>query len=201
MIEKSLDVSDNIYSQGRAWLRLCLLHQDKRVGRLWRRSPWSQPHICCRPSPGRVTFNTEWWQWWGARLSWYLGASILTITSPLLTILFSNMSFRRQKNLIAGDGKRRARPGCGLWRGRRSQHDPWQGWNQSISSVFADSNQSKFDQGWSQHSIFVKDAFFVTPCDSLAVLADNLEHIPWFKVSMIMFLFCHLNSLLLGRQM
>ena len=37
---------------------------------------------------------------------------------------------------------------------------------------------------------FVKDAFFVTPCDSLAVLADNLEHIPWFKVSMFLFLLC-----------
>ena len=48
---------------------------------------------------------------------------------------------------------------------------------------------------------FVKDAFFVTPCDSLAVLADNLEHIPWFKVSLFLFLLCHLNSLLLGRQM
>ena len=40
---------------------------------------------------------------------------------------------------------------------------------------------------------FVKDAFFVTPCDSLAVLADNLEHIPWFKVSLFFFfyLLCH----------
>ena len=48
---------------------------------------------------------------------------------------------------------------------------------------------------------FVQDAFFVTPCDSLAVLADNLEHIPWFKVSMFLFLLCQWNSLLLGRPM
>ena len=26
-----------------------------------------------------------------------------------------------------------------------------------------------------------QNAFFVTPYDSLAVLANNLEHIPWFK--------------------
>ena len=77
-------------------------------------------------------------------------------------------------------------------------------WNLSISSDFADSKIGK-----AYHQIlpiqispsltkvdlniifFVKDAFFVTPCDSLAVLADNLEHIPWFKVSLFLFLLCH----------
>ena len=29
--------------------------------------------------------------------------------------------------------------------------------------------------------ILGQNAFFVTPGDSLAVLANNLEHIPWFK--------------------
>jgi len=29
--------------------------------------------------------------------------------------------------------------------------------------------------------ILGKNAFFVSPCDSLAVLADNLEVIPYFK--------------------
>ena len=59
---------------------------------------------------------------------------------------------------------------------------------------FLHSYQSKLDQVWSQHNIFVKDAFFVTPCDSLAVLADNLEHIPWFKVPMF-FCFCYVNEI------
>jgi len=38
-----------------------------------------------------------------------------------------------------------------------------------------------FDGDGDRNMILGKDAFFVTPCDSLAVLADNLEHIPWFK--------------------
>ena len=29
--------------------------------------------------------------------------------------------------------------------------------------------------------ILGQDAFFVTPCDSLAVIADNLEAIPYFQ--------------------
>lgn len=39
-----------------------------------------------------------------------------------------------------------------------------------------------FDGDGDRNMILGKDAFFVTPCDSLAVLADNLEHIPWFQV-------------------
>merc|ERR1719319_1936243 len=38
-----------------------------------------------------------------------------------------------------------------------------------------------FDGDGDRNMILGKDAFFVTPCDSLAVLADNLEHIPWFQ--------------------
>jgi len=38
-----------------------------------------------------------------------------------------------------------------------------------------------FDGDGDRNMILGKDAFFVTPCDSLAVLAENLEHIPWFK--------------------
>jgi len=38
-----------------------------------------------------------------------------------------------------------------------------------------------FDGDGDRNMILGKDAFFVTPCDSLAVLANNLEHIPWFK--------------------
>ena len=38
-----------------------------------------------------------------------------------------------------------------------------------------------FDGDGDRNMILGKEAFFVTPCDSLAVLADNLEHIPWFK--------------------
>jgi len=38
-----------------------------------------------------------------------------------------------------------------------------------------------FDGDGDRNMILGKDAFFVTPCDSLAVLANNLEHIPWFQ--------------------
>jgi len=38
-----------------------------------------------------------------------------------------------------------------------------------------------FDGDGDRNMILGKDAFFVTPCDSLAVLANNLEHIPYFK--------------------
>jgi len=38
-----------------------------------------------------------------------------------------------------------------------------------------------FDGDGDRNMILGKDAFFVTPCDSLAVLANNLECIPWFK--------------------
>ena len=38
-----------------------------------------------------------------------------------------------------------------------------------------------FDGDGDRNMILGKNAFFVTPCDSLAVLADNLEHIPWFQ--------------------
>ena len=80
---------------------------------------------------------------------------------PQLTTLFKQFEFMGDKNPIAGDGKRRAWPWCRFWRWRRPQHDPWQGWNLSISSSdFADSNQSKFDQGWSQHNIFCQGRIF-----------------------------------------
>ena len=32
-----------------------------------------------------------------------------------------------------------------------------------------------------RNTILGQNAFFVTPYDSLAVLANNLEHLPWFK--------------------
>ena len=67
-------------------------------------------------------------------------------------------------------------------------------WIWAYLQFFAESYQFKFEQAWSQHNIVVKDAFFVTPCDSLAVLAENLEHIPWFKVSMF-FSFCYVNEI------
>jgi len=38
-----------------------------------------------------------------------------------------------------------------------------------------------FDGDGDRNMILGKNAFFVTPCDSLAVLANNLECIPWFK--------------------
>merc|ERR1719195_886791 len=38
-----------------------------------------------------------------------------------------------------------------------------------------------FDGDGDRNMILGQNAFFVTPCDSLAVLANNLEHIPWFK--------------------
>jgi len=38
-----------------------------------------------------------------------------------------------------------------------------------------------FDGDGDRNMILGEKAFFVTPCDSLAVLADNLEHIPYFK--------------------
>jgi len=38
-----------------------------------------------------------------------------------------------------------------------------------------------FDGDGDRNMILGHNAFFVTPCDSLAVLANNLEHIPWFK--------------------
>jgi len=38
-----------------------------------------------------------------------------------------------------------------------------------------------FDGDGDRNMILGKNAFFVTPCDSLAVLANNVEHIPWFK--------------------
>ena len=38
-----------------------------------------------------------------------------------------------------------------------------------------------FDGDGDRNMILGEKAFFVTPCDSLAVLANNLEHIPYFK--------------------
>ena len=38
-----------------------------------------------------------------------------------------------------------------------------------------------FDGDGDRNMILGQNAFFVTPCDSLAVLANNLEHIPWFQ--------------------
>jgi len=38
-----------------------------------------------------------------------------------------------------------------------------------------------FDGDGDRNMILGKNAFFVTPCDSLAVLANNLSCIPWFK--------------------
>merc|ERR1719230_2358971 len=38
-----------------------------------------------------------------------------------------------------------------------------------------------FDGDGDRNMILGAKAFFVTPCDSLAVLANNLEHIPYFK--------------------
>ena len=38
-----------------------------------------------------------------------------------------------------------------------------------------------FDGDGDRNMILGHKAFFVTPCDSLAVLANNLEHIPWFR--------------------
>jgi len=38
-----------------------------------------------------------------------------------------------------------------------------------------------FDGDGDRNMILGQNAFFVTPCDSLAVLANNLEHIPYFK--------------------
>ena len=38
-----------------------------------------------------------------------------------------------------------------------------------------------FDGDGDRNMIIGQNAFFVTPGDSLAVLANNLEHIPWFK--------------------
>ena len=38
-----------------------------------------------------------------------------------------------------------------------------------------------FDGDGDRNMILGQNAFFVTPCDSLAVLANNLEHIPWFR--------------------
>jgi len=38
-----------------------------------------------------------------------------------------------------------------------------------------------FDGDGDRNMILGQNAFFVTPCDSLAVLANNMEHIPWFK--------------------
>jgi len=38
-----------------------------------------------------------------------------------------------------------------------------------------------FDGDGDRNMILGQDAFFVTPCDSLAVLANNMEHIPWFQ--------------------
>merc|ERR1719348_37489 len=38
-----------------------------------------------------------------------------------------------------------------------------------------------FDGDGDRNMILGKNAFFVTPCDSLAVLANNVELIPWFK--------------------
>ena len=34
-----------------------------------------------------------------------------------------------------------------------------------------------------RNTILSQNAFFVTPYDSLAVLANNLEHLPWFKAN------------------
>ena len=34
-----------------------------------------------------------------------------------------------------------------------------------------------------RNTILGQNAFFVTPYDSLAVLANNLEHLPWFKAN------------------
>ena len=38
-----------------------------------------------------------------------------------------------------------------------------------------------FDGDGDRNMILGQNAFFVTPCDSLAVLANNMEHIPWFR--------------------
>jgi len=38
-----------------------------------------------------------------------------------------------------------------------------------------------FDGDGDRNMILGQNAFFVTPCDSLAVLANNMEHIPWFQ--------------------
>jgi len=40
-----------------------------------------------------------------------------------------------------------------------------------------------FDGDGDRNMILGQHAFFVTPCDSLAVLANNLDHIPYFKKS------------------
>eukprot|EP00088_Acartia_fossae_P013844 TRINITY_DN17318_c0_g1_i1.p1 TRINITY_DN17318_c0_g1~~TRINITY_DN17318_c0_g1_i1.p1 ORF type:complete len:563 (-),score=106.87 TRINITY_DN17318_c0_g1_i1:601-2289(-) len=40
-----------------------------------------------------------------------------------------------------------------------------------------------FDGDGDRNMILGEKAFFVTPCDSLAVLANNLDHIPYFKKS------------------
>ena len=34
-----------------------------------------------------------------------------------------------------------------------------------------------------RNTILGQNAFFVTPYDSLVVLANNLEHLPWFKAN------------------
>ena len=39
------------------------------------------------------------------------------------------------------------------------------------------------DGGGDRNMILVQNSFFIKPYVSLAVLASNLEHLPWFKAN------------------
>ena len=42
---------------------------------------------------------------------------------------------------------------------------------------------ASLDGGGNRNMILVQNAFFIKPYVSLAVLASNLEHLPWFKAN------------------